>query len=333
MESISTVILCGGHSRRMGYDKADLIYKKKTFLELIYEQCQPCKEIFISVGETDRYDPSIGIHIQDEFKHCGPSGGIHKAMLSMHAEWLFVTACDMPMMDFRFAVELYQQRRDDPDVIVPLDSDGKRHSIGALYHQRILPILEAELKNGNYRMMNLFEKLNVQYVSISCFEDERKLCNINQDEDYQQLLKEEVPVLSFIGHSSKSLIIQQVITMLSEKGVRVSYFKQCDDESHLMSTGAVETILITEHEMLQHKKKSMNLKAMIAQSEKSDIILLEGFEKENYPQCMVQHGENQNDEISGKDILIRIGSDSKADFSDKNIEAFSNWIIHWLRNK
>lgn len=193
MEQISTVILCGGQSRRMGCDKANLVFGKKTFLECIYDQCSSNGDVFIAVGENDsHYLYSKGVHIKDEYKNCGPLGGIHKALSEMQGEWLFVVACDMPIMDFEFAHHMYKKIKNHPDVVVPVDSAGRRHTIGGLYHKNIIKALEIELKNGNYKMLNFLEKLLVQYVPIEGSE-EQKLLNINHYDAYERFLKEQIP--------------------------------------------------------------------------------------------------------------------------------------------
>lgn len=47
---ISTVILCGGKSRRMGTDKAALLFHGETFLSHLVKELVSCGEVLISIG-------------------------------------------------------------------------------------------------------------------------------------------------------------------------------------------------------------------------------------------------------------------------------------------
>lgn len=49
---ISAVILAGGESRRMGRDKAEIVFKDKRTIDIMAEKLRSFDEIFISADKT-----------------------------------------------------------------------------------------------------------------------------------------------------------------------------------------------------------------------------------------------------------------------------------------
>lgn len=186
---LSAVILSGGQSTRMGQDKAGLVLEGQTFLERLMAQLGDIPDIYLSVGKADRYAGCPVPHIADEYPGCGPISGIQKALTVCRNDCLFVTACDMPYMDSSFAFYLSGFLTDEADAVIPVGMDGRTHVLGAIYRKRVRPVLEAQLGQGDRRLMNVLEKIRVAYVPIENPEQERKLMNINRPQEYQGLLK------------------------------------------------------------------------------------------------------------------------------------------------
>ena len=93
---ISAVILAGGESRRMGRDKAEIVFKDKRTIDIMAEKLRSFDEIFISADKT--YEADGCKNISDIYKGKGPAAGILSALKEMKADALFVTACDMPLI-------------------------------------------------------------------------------------------------------------------------------------------------------------------------------------------------------------------------------------------
>ena len=185
------MILAGGSSKRMGKDKACLLFGGQTFLDRIISQLDGICDIYLSVGRSDPYADDSVIHIQDDYENCGPIGGIQKALNSCQNEVLFVTACDMPLMDSQFAFYLASFMEEDVDAVVPVDRDGRKHVLAALYHKRIGRIVESQLQNGENRVRSVLEKIRVRYVQIQDHDMEKKLKNVNHLEEYERLVEQD----------------------------------------------------------------------------------------------------------------------------------------------
>ena len=96
------LVLTGGHSRRMGADKAALEYQGEGAVERALALLRPrCQEVFVSCRAEQAQAPGRLGHpqIHDILLEHGPLGGILSAFQARpEAAWL-VLACDLPYLD------------------------------------------------------------------------------------------------------------------------------------------------------------------------------------------------------------------------------------------
>ena len=96
--SLKALLLVGGKSRRMGTDKASLVFDGQTLLErTLATVTSQIPEFYLSVAHDDTRDdyPTI----PDLTPNPGPLGGIQAAFThDPETAWL-VIACDLPLFD------------------------------------------------------------------------------------------------------------------------------------------------------------------------------------------------------------------------------------------
>lgn len=187
-EIMDGMILAGGKSLRMeGKHKGFLVYNKETFMErLIREMKREAEHLWISYG-TEIHASYEGCPvIMDEYPGCGPIGGIHAGLRQCQADAMMVAACDMPFL----RAELYRHlktKMGPADGVVPLVKE-RIHPLAAIYSKRILPVLEEQISNENYRLTDALKRLNIIYVDVSGINEyEKMLRNINTVEEYGNL--------------------------------------------------------------------------------------------------------------------------------------------------
>ena len=103
VEGATGAVLCGGGSRRMGRDKAVIVVAGET---LLARAARTLSGVFDEVLVVGREAPPPGLppHVRalaDERPGLGPLGGIATALAAAGHEWVFVCACDMPLLDAR----------------------------------------------------------------------------------------------------------------------------------------------------------------------------------------------------------------------------------------
>ena len=105
--SVNVLILAGGQSRRMGQDKALILWQGISLLER-------CSRVALAVGDRcdivtpwpDRYQVALPADLTDHLHWCpdpAPGAGPPRAIAhlltippSVHFQWTLILACDMP---------------------------------------------------------------------------------------------------------------------------------------------------------------------------------------------------------------------------------------------
>lgn len=161
----TALILAGGESRRMGQDKASLWLGGQTLLEHVIGTVQPLfAEVLVSVREP-RADCTLP-QVCDDPQHAGPLAGLAAGLAHSQAAWVFVVACDMPLISSQL-IEFIGKFRDGCDAVVPV-VQGFSQPMLAFYRVSILSELRAlQAGSGKKSMAALLAKLNVRYVHES----------------------------------------------------------------------------------------------------------------------------------------------------------------------
>ena len=184
---ISGFILAGGNSRRIGTNKALLLFEQKPFLQHIVNIIEPiCDKVFIS-GQNSDYK-RFGIEmVPDLYSDCGPIAGIFSALKYSFCDWNLLVSVDAPFVNKELFFYLISNIG-EADCVIPKHISGVEPLI-ALYHRRSLPQIEEMIKSGDYRLTNLLAKLNARYVDCNHLikKDPRLFMNINRMEDYQSI--------------------------------------------------------------------------------------------------------------------------------------------------
>ncbi|MGO1468389.1 MAG: molybdenum cofactor guanylyltransferase [Tissierella sp.] len=97
------IILAGGKSSRMGFDKQFLkVDKRRLMYSIISKLENEFDEIIIVTNKPEHY---IGLShkiTMDILKEKGPLGGIHAGLKQAKSKYSFVMACDMPNVNIEY---------------------------------------------------------------------------------------------------------------------------------------------------------------------------------------------------------------------------------------
>jgi molybdenum cofactor guanylyltransferase len=169
-------VLTGGHSTRMGRDKALLQFDGTTLLERTARVVQEAAGGVTVIGAPERYAHLGFPCISDVVPDCGPLGGLYTALATTHTEWNLLTACDMPALTAAFLSELLTAARArNPTCLVPATSDGL-HPLCAVYHRRALAAVKDAIESKCFKMHDLLKVLNAEPWPVA---DASLLENVN----------------------------------------------------------------------------------------------------------------------------------------------------------
>jgi molybdopterin-guanine dinucleotide biosynthesis protein A len=184
---LSLVVLSGGSSRRMQWDKALLPTPEGTIIEHILKQLEDhFDEVLLSVSNREKFAFLNRRMVVDEKPGEGPMMGIKTALQASKHEKIFVIACDIPDIDLGFLQRLIKEA-EHSDIALPISPEGRKEPLFAVYTKAVLPEMEKLLDEGVLSLLPLFERCKVQYVPM---EENTWFKNLNTRKDYEDFLEQ-----------------------------------------------------------------------------------------------------------------------------------------------
>lgn len=165
---ITGVVLAGGQSRRMGFNKAEAeMHGESMLIRMIDKLKEITPTILISSG-TDSY-PNIPFpQIPDEYPQCGPLGGIYSVLKASNTKLNLVVSCDMPLVSITLLEYIVAKAKESKALItVPVDHYSQLQMMCAVYHKDVLPTLQQQIDTHALKMKCLVDLVETEYVEIS----------------------------------------------------------------------------------------------------------------------------------------------------------------------
>jgi len=186
---VTGVLLAGGKSRRMGRDKAGLVFAGQTLAERALEWLQTFFPHTLIAG--DRPDlVRRGITCFPDIYTGSSLGGLHNGLLHSPTDWVFAVACDMPFPDARLLEPLLNHREHAAAVVLKTPSGFE--PLFALYHKNCLTHLEQLLQQNQFRIYDFFDRIPVNFLDPTEYVDnwQKSLSNLNTPEDLNRAERE-----------------------------------------------------------------------------------------------------------------------------------------------
>src|SRR5690349_5866240 len=99
----TAVILAGGKSQRMGFDKQTITVQGRRLIDkMITTLKMEFEEIILISNKPVLYSTSECMVISDEIEDMGPLGGIHTGIKKASSQYVYFTACDMPNLNLEY---------------------------------------------------------------------------------------------------------------------------------------------------------------------------------------------------------------------------------------
>ncbi|MGV0794201.1 molybdenum cofactor guanylyltransferase [Mycolicibacterium sp. XJ1819] len=180
---LAGIVLAGGASRRMGRDKATVMFEGQTLVErTVTAVGARCAPVYV-VAAPGQPLPALNAEVlRDEIRGVGPllaTGRGLRAAAEAGLELAFVCAVDMPFLSADLIDELVGPAvRLGADVVLPWD--GRAHYLAGIYrtslHTRITELVAA----GERSMRALVHTVDTQRIVMP---EQRALTNINTAAD------------------------------------------------------------------------------------------------------------------------------------------------------
>lgn len=106
----TAIILAGGKSSRMGFDKQFLKIKEKRVIDVVIDKLkEEFSEIIIVTNKPEEYKDSKHIVVSDIIKGQGPLSGLHVGLKHSKSKYAYFIACDMPNINIEY-IKYMKQR-------------------------------------------------------------------------------------------------------------------------------------------------------------------------------------------------------------------------------
>lgn len=163
-------VLAGGRSSRMGRDKALIEIDGHTLLDRALHILRPHVDELLVIGDPMRHGQAVARVIPDDGPGKGPLAGIVTALRHAAHDQVIIMACDMPGVNAQLIERLKQGPKDRSDAFVP-QCDGDLEPLIAVYRRQCLPVFEASIAEGRWKVADALERLIATYVQICPGED------------------------------------------------------------------------------------------------------------------------------------------------------------------
>jgi len=157
--NISAVLLTGGESRRMGQDKATVIFRKKPLWQIQLELLRKLnpKEILISARSDLSWRPADIKLIPDAPPSRGPLSGLVAALAAMETNHLLALAIDLPFMTAEHLRHLCSFTTNGTGVVSIID--GNPEPLAAIYPKEAEAVFREAWQSDNFSLQPIVRKL------------------------------------------------------------------------------------------------------------------------------------------------------------------------------
>lgn len=183
LHQTGAAILAGGHSSRMGQNKAFLPWRGTTLLQSLAQTLAPFPEKLLSAQQMPPALKAEWSLTPDYYTNCGPLGGLESILTHAHTQCVLLVACDLPFFSRKLAFELSAAFNEKNDCLLCLDETGRINPVCAVYHTRILPQIRVQLDTGDCRLLHLVSLLHAEFFPVHS----HQMLNINTHSQWKEL--------------------------------------------------------------------------------------------------------------------------------------------------
>jgi molybdenum cofactor guanylyltransferase len=165
--NITGIILAGGSSLRLGYNKLFLKMGDRYLIDIVIDSLSQFTSSLLIVTREDQMD-LIKSHICSEnvvadlFPGKGPLGGIYTGLANAPNTYSFIVGCDMPFINSALAGYIINNAH-DYDAILP-KIGNMIEPLHAIYSRNCLSKIECLLQMERLSIAQLFPMVRTRYI-------------------------------------------------------------------------------------------------------------------------------------------------------------------------
>ncbi|PKK39302.1 Formate dehydrogenase chain D [Clostridiaceae bacterium JG1575] len=185
------ILLIGGESRRMGFDKSTLTLDGRSLLHLQIQRLSAVFERILLVGHDPLPPKGLSAYkkvhyVADQWPGRGPLVGLHAGLLAAQSEYVFFLACDMPNWDEDLLIRLKMQvdhLTQEDGLVLKTAVPEALQPFFAFYARSLLPLVQESLTRGEGSLTRLIQRAGFLQLSYARGE---LFANLNTPKDLAQ---------------------------------------------------------------------------------------------------------------------------------------------------
>ena len=193
---MTAIILAGGMSSRMGFDKQFLRVGDKLLIDIIIEKLRDFfYEIIIVTNKPKDYIGYDCTIIRDEIIGFGPLAGIHAGLNASNSQYNYILACDMPFIDIKYIEymkNILNESENNPAAVVTKFGNWIE-PFNAFYSKDLLEIIEDSINNKERKIGSMLKKADVIYIeekeAREFSKDWHMFANLNTRHDLDEYIR------------------------------------------------------------------------------------------------------------------------------------------------
>lgn len=168
MSEFAAALLAGGHSRRMGTDKAFLPWQGRPLWEHQVDKLRtlaPSRLLLSCRAEQPFPLPADVMPVPDAWPDCGPLGGVASCLRACDAPLLLVLGIDLPLLPAEFLRDLLTEVTASRGAVVRVREFFE--PLAAVYPLALLPLAGELLAAGRLAMQD-FIRTGIARGALRC---------------------------------------------------------------------------------------------------------------------------------------------------------------------
>lgn len=164
---LSIVVQAGGHSVRMGENKALKTFLGRPLIQRVIERLTPiADELIVTTNQPESFSFLELPLFPDLMPGRGPLGGLYTALISAKYSVVAVVACDMPFVSAPLLVAAASFLiRDEVDVVIAETAEGYEPLHAVYRRATCIPAVQSAIQSDQWRMISWFPNVKVRKLA------------------------------------------------------------------------------------------------------------------------------------------------------------------------
>lgn len=169
----------------MGFDKSLLKINDEYLIDIIGGQLeQVFDNVILATNSMGKIKEMKYRGVTDLLPDIGPLGGIYTALNSSISRYVFVTACDMPVINIGYIKYMMETiKRLGADGVISCNG-SYFEPLHAFYSVDMLKTIDGEIKNKNFKIFDVLCKCRIHYVEDSAVQRFRSEADMFENINY-----------------------------------------------------------------------------------------------------------------------------------------------------